>query len=82
MRAARAAAWIVAGALVLTVGAAAFDAQRSSAPAPSQGSARTRLAAVVSPVIDAIWTGYDRRAAMDHVEFIGTRWRLPWKPQL
>lgn len=80
MRAARAAAWIAAGALVWTAGAAAFDAQRSSAPAQGSAGARTRLAAVASPVIDAIWTGYDRRAAMDHVEFIGTKWRLPGNP--
>lgn len=41
---------------------------------------RARLASVVSPVIDAIWNGYDMRAAMGHVEFIGSKWRLPGNP--
>jgi len=61
---------LVAAALAWTIVSAA-----QNTPA-----ARTRLAAVVAPVIDAVWTGYDTRAAMGHVEFIGSRWRLPGNP--
>jgi cyclophilin family peptidyl-prolyl cis-trans isomerase/Zn-dependent M28 family amino/carboxypeptidase len=63
-------ALVAAAALVWTIGTAGQES----------AGARTRLAAVVAPVIDAIWTGYDTRAAMGHVEFIGSRWRLPGNP--
>jgi cyclophilin family peptidyl-prolyl cis-trans isomerase len=34
----------------------------------------------VDPAIDALWTNYDRAAAMDHVRFISQYWRLAGNP--
>ena len=40
----------------------------------------TRLGATLAPVIDALWNGYDRNAAIGHVQFIAKNWRLPGNP--
>ena len=55
------------------VGAHAWLPQAKPAPG---AEARTRLAAIVEPVIDAVWKGYDQNAAMDHVRFMSQYWRL------
>lgn len=34
----------------------------------------------VDPAIDALWSSYDRSAAMDHVRFISQYWRLAGNP--
>src|SRR3982750_3216834 len=47
---------------------------------PSLGAAQDERAgfhAVVGPVIDALWAGFDQQAAFGHVEFISQYWRLP-----
>ena len=33
--------------------------------------------ATIDPVVDALWSAFDERAALDHVRFIGQYWRLP-----
>ena len=48
-----------------------------STPPSSIGQARAGLNRAVDPAIDAIWSGFDERAAMGHVEFISQFWRLP-----
>jgi aminopeptidase YwaD len=49
---------------------------RPGAAAPAQ-DARAGFHAVVDPVIDALWTGFDQEAAFEHVQFISQFWRLP-----
>src|SRR4051794_26632983 len=49
---------------------------RPDAAAPAQ-DARAGFHAVVDPVIDALWTGFDQQAAFEHVQFISQFWRLP-----
>ena len=38
---------------------------------------RAGFNAAVDPAIDSLWSGFDERAAMGHVEFISQFWRLP-----
>ena len=42
--------------------------------------APARVHAVVDPVVDALWTWFDRDAALEHVRFISRFWRLPGNP--
>src|SRR5690349_19677928 len=49
---------------------------QSSAVAPGQDD-RAGFYAVLDPVIDALWTGFDQQAAFEHVQFISQFWRLP-----
>ena len=44
---------------------------------PAAQDPRAGFHAVVDPVIDALWTGFDQQAAFGHVEFISQFWRLP-----
>jgi len=46
----------------------------AQAPLPD---ARSGLYAAIDPVIEALWSGFDERAAMGHVDFISQYWRLP-----
>jgi Zn-dependent M28 family amino/carboxypeptidase len=39
--------------------------------------ARASFHATIDPVVDALWTAFDERAALDHVQFISQYWRLP-----
>jgi len=45
--------------------------------APPAQDDRAGFHAVVDPVIDALWAGFDQQAAFGHVEFISQFWRLP-----
>jgi len=54
------------------------DGRRAGDQAPQDPSAR--LGATLAPIIDALWNGYDRDAAMGHVQFIAKNWRLPGNP--
>src|SRR5689334_23628867 len=66
-----------AASTVLLILALPFAASRPIAsPAPPQDD-RAGLHAVVDPVIEALWTGFDQQAAFGHVEFISQFWRLP-----
>jgi cyclophilin family peptidyl-prolyl cis-trans isomerase len=38
------------------------------------------LGRTIDPVIDALWAGFDRVAAMGHVQFVNQYWRLPGNP--
>jgi aminopeptidase YwaD len=58
--------------------AARTDGRRAGDQAPQDPSAR--LGATLAPVIDALWNGYDRDAAIGHVQFIAKNWRLPGNP--
>jgi hypothetical protein len=55
-------------AILATLGVARIGF-RQSGPLPA-------LFARVDPIIDALWTGYDSAAAMEHVRVIGPTWRL------
>ncbi len=46
----------------------------------AQADQRRGFHAAVDPAIDAIWTGYDRSAAMEHVRFISQYWRIAGNP--
>jgi cyclophilin family peptidyl-prolyl cis-trans isomerase/HEAT repeat protein len=46
-------------------------------PRPALSPALTK---VVDPVIDALWSRFDLKAAADHVRFITGYWRLPGNP--
>jgi hypothetical protein len=48
------------------------DTQTATGP-----GARDGLHATIDPVIDSLWTAFDERAALDHVQFISQYWRLP-----
>src|SRR3989304_6277263 len=68
---------------------AVVPAAQSNAPLPNAAlaeSVRAELAAartlppaldrVVTPVIDRVWDGFDREAAIDQVRFMDQYWRL------
>ena len=58
--------WIAAFGLV------GFDGQTTADP-----QARASFHATIDPVVDALWSAFDERAALDHVRFISQYWRLP-----
>ena len=53
----------------------------SVSPQPSAAALaqeeRAGFHAVIDPVIDALWTGFDQPTAFEHVQFISQFWRLP-----
>ncbi len=64
--------------MVAALCAAATGAQTPpAAPRPSLSPA---LAKQIDPVIDAIWSHFDLRAAQEHVKFVTGYWRLPGNP--
>lgn len=69
----------VALALTMTLGLVSVDAGQqinTPTPTPPPSPAATRLAAVVDPVISAVYDGFDPAAGMDHVRFMSQYWRL------
>jgi aminopeptidase YwaD len=61
--------------VVILVGLAGFGVARLEGQ--SDQPPRAELHATIDPVIDALWTTFDERAALGHVEFISQYWRLP-----
>jgi len=49
------------------------------APA-DRGAMPPVLAKAVDPVIDTLWSSFDRRAALEHVRFVSQYWRLAGNP--
>ena len=64
--------------VLLFIGAAVVGhpSGRAGAQAAAQGD-RAGFDAAIDPAIDALWTAFDERAALGHVEFISQYWRLP-----
>ena len=61
-------------------GRGVVDRQRAGCrPRPRAQTAdpAARLNAAIDPVINALWSSFDERAAMGHVQFISQYWRLP-----
>ena len=63
-------------ALSILVGAI-VGVRAASVPVKPAPSLPTALARLVDPVIDAMWSRFDLRAARDHVKFVTQYWRLP-----
>ena len=57
---------------IATSGLVGLDGQTTGDP-----QARASFHATIDPVVDALWTAFDERAALDHVRFISQYWRLP-----
>jgi hypothetical protein len=56
----------------VTAGVVRVDTQTTAA-----AEARGGFQSTIDPVIDALWSAFDERAAYGHVEFISQYWRLP-----
>jgi hypothetical protein len=72
----------LAAALALAAASGAADpaAHPAAPPAPagpSQAGVRPGVYASADPVIESLWTAYDRPAARDHVRYISQFWRVP-----
>jgi len=63
---------LISGVLVLTGAGCATTQDTGTAPPPMPAA----LAAGLDPVLDAVWSGFDRDAALAHVEFATQYWRL------
>ncbi|MFI5178678.1 MAG: peptidylprolyl isomerase [Vicinamibacterales bacterium] len=63
-------------ALVVAIVAIAGGVTRGAATLP-RPALSSKLAHVVDPVIDALWSHFDLKAAQDHVRFVTGYWRLP-----
>jgi cyclophilin family peptidyl-prolyl cis-trans isomerase/HEAT repeat protein len=61
-------------AIVLCLAAASLAADSKSVPAPQLPPALTK---VLDPVIDALFSRFDLKAAQGHVRFVTQYWRLP-----
>jgi aminopeptidase YwaD len=71
---------VVAGLLVIT-GTMGSGRQPLRAEGQTSGAdGRAGLMRTVDPIIDALWTAFDERAALGHVQFISQYWRLPGNP--
>jgi aminopeptidase YwaD len=57
---------------ITTFGLVGLDGQTTGDPEP-----RASFHATIDPVVDALWTAFDERTALDHVQFISRYWRLP-----
>ena len=55
-----------------TFGLVGLDGQTTG-----DAQARASFHATIDPVVDALWTAFDERTALDHVQFISQYWRLP-----
>ena len=66
-------------ALALAIVGVAGGVTRGAAGLP-RPALSAKLAHVVDPVIDALWSRFDLQAARDHVRFITQFWRLPGNP--
>ena len=60
---------VCVAAIVATIAVARAGGRQGDGTPPT-------LARAVDPVIDALWSGYDMAAAIDHVRVIGPTWRL------
>jgi hypothetical protein len=67
----RLAVGVLAGLVIVSVPAAGRSSRAQTADPAA------RLNAAIDPVINALWSSFDERAAMEHVQFISQYWRLP-----
>jgi hypothetical protein len=63
---------VISGVLILAGSGCAATQDAGTAPPPMP----VALAARLEPVLDAVWSGFDRDAALAHVEFATQYWRL------
>jgi aminopeptidase YwaD len=63
--------------LILLLGLVSAGPVQLEAQIGSDQQPRAGFQATIDPVIDALWTAFDERAALGHVEFISQYWRLP-----
>ncbi len=67
----------LASRLVVLLWIAAFGLAGSDGQTTPDPRALASFHATIDPVVDALWTAFDERAALDHVRFISQYWRLP-----
>ena len=63
--------------LVVLLWMATFGLVGLSGQTTGDAQARASFHATIDPVVDALWTAFDERTALDHVQFISQYWRLP-----
>src|SRR5206468_2382777 len=62
-------------AAVIMAAGAGIDHGRAQTAAPASDMPAA-LANAIDPLITTLWSGFDRAAALGHVEFVGQFWRL------
>ncbi len=67
----------LASRLVVLLWMATFGLVGLDGQTTGDAQARASFHATIDPVVDALWTAFDERTALDHVQFISQYWRLP-----